>query len=121
MEDLNGWMTISQAARYKGCTGKAIRMRILRGTMPHRRLGNTMLVRKTDLDAWQLNETMQEAQKNNWRQKKELAQRLAPGEPSQREIMEAIERTNGLPAEELRFDERSIVATAADRRRSPFD
>ena len=106
--DLSGYMTISQAAKYKGCTGQGIRMRIRRGTMPYLRLGNTMLVRKAELDAWDLNETMQEKQKENWRVRKGFVEKLDKATAAT-EVAASVEDTEPEPE------------PAVSRRSSPFD
>jgi excisionase family DNA binding protein len=102
-QDLNGWMTIPQAANYKGCTAKAIHKKIDRGTIKPRRFGSTLLVAKSDIDDWKLNEKMQTGIKNALQQK--------------RAEMQAIRSALHLdkPKEE------EAVLTAVPQRRSPFD
>lgn len=68
---LAGWVTVEQAALLKGVTRKAVYNRVRDGRLPHSLIGNTVIIRRTELDKWEVNRNIQAAHRETWRKKKE--------------------------------------------------
>ena len=76
--ELEGYLTVKEAADYKGVSGGRIRQFIAEGRLASIKVGNTRLIKKADLDGLEIKESGRPRIKNP--SKAALAKRKSRGE-----------------------------------------